>query len=62
MPALPDDIATILAIFAPLFMQPTFQHAKLLLLGADRPYAQKHFKIKLPRILLRPGPVIIAGG
>jgi hypothetical protein len=34
MPALPDDIATTLVMFAPLFTQPTFEHARLLLIGA----------------------------
>ena len=34
MHALPDDIIAILAMFAPLFSQPTFEHAKLLLVGA----------------------------
>ena len=34
MPALPADIVAILAMFAPLFSQPTFEHVKLLLLGA----------------------------
>jgi hypothetical protein len=34
MHALPDDIATVLAMFAPLFTQPTFEHARLLLIGA----------------------------
>lgn len=34
MPALPADIIAILAMFAPLFSQPTYEHAKLLLIGA----------------------------
>jgi hypothetical protein len=34
MPALPADIIAILIMFAPLFSQPTFEHAKLLLIGA----------------------------
>ena len=34
MPALPDDITTLLALFAPLFSQPTFAHAQMLLTGA----------------------------
>jgi hypothetical protein len=34
MPALPADIIAILSMFAPLFSQPTFEHAKLLLVGA----------------------------
>ncbi len=34
MHALPDDIATVLAMFAPVFTQPSFEHAKLLLIGA----------------------------
>lgn len=34
MHALPDDIATVIGMFAPLFTQPTFAHAELLLIGA----------------------------
>lgn len=34
MQALPADIIAILTMFAPLFSQPTFEHAKLLLVGA----------------------------
>jgi hypothetical protein len=34
MHALPDDIAIVLSMFAPLFSQPTFEHARLLLVGA----------------------------
>jgi len=34
MPALPADIIAILTMFAPLFSQPMFEHAKLLLIGA----------------------------
>lgn len=34
MPALPEDIIAILAMFAPVFTQSTFAHAQLLLTGA----------------------------
>ena len=34
MHALPDDIAIVLSMFAPLFSQPTCEHARLLLVGA----------------------------
>jgi len=34
MHALPEDIIAILSMFAPLFSQPTFEHVKLLLVGA----------------------------
>src|SRR3990172_1838080 len=34
MPALPADIAVVIAMFAPLFSQPTFEHVKLLVVGA----------------------------
>ena len=34
MPTLPKDIATVLAMFAPLFTQPSFEHATLLVVGA----------------------------
>src|SRR3990172_470413 len=34
MPALPADIAVVIAMFAPLFSQPTFEHVKLLVVEA----------------------------
>ncbi len=34
MHALPDDVAIVLSMFAPVFTQPSFEHAKLLLIGA----------------------------
>jgi len=34
MPALPAEIIATIAMFAPVFSQPTFEHAKLLLIGA----------------------------
>jgi len=34
MPALPTDIAVVIAMFAPLFSQPTVEHVKLLVVGA----------------------------
>jgi len=34
MRALPSDVAVVIAMFAPLSSQPTFEHVKLLLVGA----------------------------